>query len=64
MLVLHTIRMQIALELCAGGSVSDLIRLSDGPMTESEIGWILGQILLGLAYLHSKDHVHGDTKAR
>ncbi|KAG9063423.1 hypothetical protein KI688_004306 [Linnemannia hyalina] len=53
----------IALELCAGGSVADLIRLSDGPMTESEIGWIMSQILLGLAYLHSKDHVHGDIKA-
>ncbi|KAF9154856.1 hypothetical protein BG015_011801 [Linnemannia schmuckeri] len=53
----------IALELCAGGSVADLIRLSDGPMMESEIGWIMGQILLGLAYLHSKDHVHGDIKA-
>ncbi|KAK3827361.1 MAG: kinase-like domain-containing protein [Linnemannia gamsii] len=32
-------------------------------MTESEIGWIMGQILLGLAYLHGKDHVHGDIKA-
>ncbi|KAG0272290.1 Serine/threonine-protein kinase 3, partial [Linnemannia exigua] len=53
----------IVLELCAGGSVADLIRLSDGPMTESEIGWIMGQILLGLAYLHGKNHVHGDIKA-
>ncbi|KAG0376133.1 Serine/threonine-protein kinase 25 [Mortierella sp. AD032] len=53
----------IVLELCSGGSVADLIRLSDGPMTESEIGWIMGQILLGLAYLHGKDHVHGDIKA-
>jgi serine/threonine protein kinase len=33
-------------------------------MTEAEIGWIMGQVLLGLAYLHSKDHVHGDIKAR
>ncbi|KAF9915664.1 Serine/threonine-protein kinase 3, partial [Linnemannia zychae] len=53
----------IILELCAAGSAADLIRLSDGPMTESEIGWIMGQVLLGLAYLHSKDHIHGDIKA-
>ncbi|KAF9127757.1 hypothetical protein BGW39_005649 [Mortierella sp. 14UC] len=53
----------MVLELCNGGSVADLIRLSDGSMTESEIGWIMGQVLLGLAYLHSKDHVHGDIKA-
>ncbi|KAF9900637.1 hypothetical protein EC991_007063 [Linnemannia zychae] len=53
----------MVLELCAGGSVADLIRLSDGSMTESEIGWIMSQVLLGLAYLHSIDHVHGDIKA-
>ena len=41
MLALNINLMQIALELCAGGSVADLIRLSDGPMTESEIGWII-----------------------
>ncbi|KAF9413544.1 hypothetical protein BGZ94_000685, partial [Podila epigama] len=53
----------LSLEYCGGGSVADLIRLSDGPLTESEIGWVMSQILLGLAYLHSKGHVHGDIKA-
>ncbi|KAG0267723.1 hypothetical protein BG011_000035 [Mortierella polycephala] len=53
----------LSLEFCAGGSVADLIRLSDSPLTEPEIGWVMSQILLGLAYLHSRDHVHGDIKA-
>ncbi|KAF9365858.1 hypothetical protein BGX34_007946 [Mortierella sp. NVP85] len=53
----------LSLEFCSGGSVADLIRLSDGPLTESEIGWIMSQVLLGVAFLHSKNHVHGDIKA-
>ncbi|KAG0051395.1 hypothetical protein BGZ83_003818 [Gryganskiella cystojenkinii] len=53
----------LSLEFCGAGSVADLIRLSDGPLTEAEIGWMMSQILLGLAYLHSRDHVHGDIKA-
>ncbi|KAI8601063.1 kinase-like domain-containing protein [Dissophora ornata] len=53
----------LSLEFCGGGSVADLIHLSDGPLIESEIGWIMSQILQGLAYLHSKGHVHGDIKA-
>ncbi|KAG0010102.1 hypothetical protein BGZ81_002976, partial [Podila clonocystis] len=53
----------LSLEYCGGGSVADLIRLSDGPLSEGEIGWIMSQILLGLAYLHGKGHVHGDIKA-
>ncbi|KAI8350829.1 kinase-like domain-containing protein [Mortierella sp. GBAus27b] len=55
--------MFLSLEFCGGGSVEDLIRLSDGPLTESEIGWIMSQVLLGVEFLHSKDHVHGDIKA-
>ncbi|KAF9274395.1 hypothetical protein BGZ68_000723 [Mortierella alpina] len=53
----------LSLEYCGGGSVADLIRLSEGPLTDSEIGWVMNQILRGLAYLHSQDHVHGDIKA-
>ncbi|KAG0333366.1 hypothetical protein BG004_000881, partial [Podila humilis] len=45
----------LSLEYCGGGSVADLIRLSDGPLSEGEIGWIMSQILLGLAYLHDGD---------
>ncbi|KAF9995887.1 hypothetical protein BGZ79_010385 [Entomortierella chlamydospora] len=41
----------LSLEYCGGGSVEDLIRLSDGPLAESEIGNILlttdGKIKLG-----------------
>ncbi|CAO3564945.1 unnamed protein product [Mortierella alpina] len=53
----------LSLEYCGGGSVADLIRLSEGPLTEPEIGWVMNQILQGLAYLHAQDHVHGDIKA-
>ncbi|KAF9344729.1 hypothetical protein BGX26_003988 [Mortierella sp. AD094] len=53
----------LSLEYCGGGSVEDLIRLSDGPLAESEIGWIMSQILLGITFLHNKDHIHGDIKA-
>ncbi|KAF9288555.1 hypothetical protein BGZ74_000903, partial [Mortierella antarctica] len=49
----------LSLEYCGGGSVADLIRLSDGPLSEGEIGWIMSQILLGLAYLHGKGHLGG-----
>ncbi|KAG0014108.1 hypothetical protein BGZ80_010646, partial [Entomortierella chlamydospora] len=54
---------RLSLEYCGGGSVEDLIRLSDGPLAESEIGWIMSQVLLGVTFLHSKDHIHGDIKA-
>ncbi|KAF8956967.1 hypothetical protein BGZ46_002282 [Entomortierella lignicola] len=53
----------LSLEYCSGGSIEDLIRLSDGPLVESEVGWIMSQITQGLSFLHSKDHVHGDIKA-
>ncbi|KAF9382575.1 hypothetical protein BGX21_001792, partial [Mortierella sp. AD011] len=53
----------LSLEYCGGGSVEDLIRLSDGPLAESEIGWIMSQVLLGVTFLHNKDHIHGDIKA-
>ncbi|KAF9935596.1 hypothetical protein BGZ67_003272 [Mortierella alpina] len=53
----------LSLEYCGGGSVADLIRLSEGPLTDPEIGWVMNQVLQGLAYLHTQDHVHGDIKA-
>ncbi|KAF9974744.1 Serine/threonine-protein kinase 4 [Actinomortierella ambigua] len=53
----------LELEYCPAGSAADLIRLSGGALSENEIGWLISQVLLAVAYLHAKGHVHGDIKA-
>lgn len=41
------------MEYCGGGSVTDLINAADLPIDEDIIAYICGEILAGLAYLHS-----------
>ena len=41
------------MEYCGGGSVTDLINAADLPIDEDIVAYICGQILAGLAYLHS-----------
>ena len=43
----------IVMEYCGGGSVTDLINAADLPIDEDIVAYICGQILAGLAYLHS-----------
>ena len=43
----------IAMEYCAGGSVSDLMRAADAPLSEDLIAFVTARTLAGLAYLHS-----------
>lgn len=43
----------IAMEYCAGGSVSDLMRAADAPLPEPLIAFVTRHTLAGLAYLHS-----------
>ena len=43
----------IVMEYCGGGSVTDLINAADLPIDEDIIAYICGEILAGLAYLHS-----------
>lgn len=52
----------IAMEYCAGGSVSDLMRASDAPLTEDLIAFVTANTLAGLAYLHSVGKLHRDIK--
>ncbi|WBW71638.1 MEK kinase (MEKK) Mkh1 [Schizosaccharomyces osmophilus] len=52
----------IFLEYVSGGSVSRCLR-NFGPFEESVVQFITKQVLLGLAYLHSKGIIHRDLKA-
>jgi len=65
----------IVMEMCKGGSVSDLIAalpeegeedvdgVDAAPLTETEIRAILASAALGLRYLHGKQSIHRDVKA-
>uniref|UniRef100_A0A8C5PTG6 non-specific serine/threonine protein kinase n=1 Tax=Leptobrachium leishanense TaxID=445787 RepID=A0A8C5PTG6_9ANUR len=55
----------LVLELCNGGSVTDLAKglLKRGErMNESIIAYILHEALMGLQHLHSHDTIHRDVK--
>lgn len=52
----------IAMEYCAGGSVSDVIHALERPLEESVIAYICGEVLQGLSYLHLSGRVHRDIK--
>ena len=41
------------MEYCARGSVSDLMRAADAPLSEQLIAFVTRHTLAGLAYLHS-----------
>lgn len=53
--------LDIFMELAEDGSVGTLIR-RDGPLTEDTAKNLVGQLLRGLAYLHSKRIAHRDLK--
>lgn len=52
----------IAMEYCAGGSVSDIMHACNAPLEESVISYICGETLAGLVYLHTMGRVHRDIK--
>ncbi|KAG8098223.1 hypothetical protein GUJ93_ZPchr0013g37016 [Zizania palustris] len=52
----------IVMEYCGGGSVADLISITEEPLDESQIAYICREALKGLAYLHSIFKVHRDIK--
>lgn len=52
----------IAMEYCAGGSVSDIMHALDSPLEETVISYICGEALAGLSYLHAQGRVHRDIK--
>lgn len=55
------------MEFCGGGSVSDLVQASEGPLDEEIIAYICAETLAGLNYLHAIGKVqpplfHGITR--
>ncbi|KAK2817660.1 hypothetical protein Q5P01_025851 [Channa striata] len=51
----------ICMEFCGGGSLQDIYHIT-GPLTESQIAYVLRETLQGLFYLHSKGKIHRDIK--
>lgn len=52
----------IVMEYCGGGSVADLLHVTEESLEERQIAYICGEALKGLAYLHSIYKVHRDIK--
>ncbi|MCO5577716.1 hypothetical protein L7F22_031548 [Adiantum nelumboides] len=52
----------IVMEYCGGGSVADLLHVTEEPLEEQQIAYICGEALKGLAYLHHIFKVHRDIK--
>ncbi|CBN75056.1 Transmembrane receptor kinase [Ectocarpus siliculosus] len=56
-------RMVLVMELLSGGDLRTLLRNSEQPLPEEQSRRIIGDICAGMAFLHSKDTVHGDLKS-
>lgn len=53
----------IIMELCLGGSLKDVLSISQSVFTEQQIASVMKMSLRGLCFLHSKGIIHRDIKA-
>ena len=56
-------RFVLVMELLVGGDLRTLLTSSDRPLPEEQSQCIIGDICAGMAFLHSKETVHGDLKS-
>ncbi|CAN0262245.1 unnamed protein product, partial [Hapterophycus canaliculatus] len=56
-------RMVLVMELLVGGDLLTLLRQSTEPLPEEQSRRIIRDICAGMAFLHSKNTVHGDLKS-
>ncbi|CAN0436712.1 unnamed protein product, partial [Scytosiphon promiscuus] len=56
-------RMVLVMELLVGGDLLTLLRKSRKPLPEEQSKRIIADICTGMAFLHSKNTVHGDLKS-
>ncbi|CAN0355159.1 unnamed protein product, partial [Scytosiphon promiscuus] len=56
-------RMVLVMELLSGGDLLTLLRKSKKPLPEAQSRRIIGDMCTGMAFLHSKNTVHGDLKS-
>jgi serine/threonine protein kinase len=52
----------IAMEYCAGGSITDIMHACNAPLEEDVISYVCNETLAGLTYLHAMGRVHRDIK--
>ncbi|CAN0284311.1 unnamed protein product [Pylaiella littoralis] len=55
--------MVLVMELLSGGDLLTMVRKSKEPLPEEQSRRIIGDICTGMAFLHSKNTVHGDLKS-
>jgi serine/threonine protein kinase len=53
----------LVLEFCNGGSVHDIIKMTNRTLTEEQIAAVCFAALKGLEYLHDANMIHRDIKA-
>ncbi|CAM9373156.1 unnamed protein product, partial [Scytosiphon promiscuus] len=56
-------RMVLVMELLPNGDLLTLLRKSKKPLPEDQSRGIIGDICAGMAFLHSKNTIHGDLKS-
>ena len=53
----------IVMELLAGGNLRVLLDAAKEPLSENHTRQLVGDVCAGMAFLHSKETIHGDLKS-